>query len=156
MKNSSNLFTIQHGLYSNILSSCFEESDQMIQEDVESIFQVLELAAELVCYSLLMASLSLYQLKMTTREQLNCQVKSAIHKSNICRAKWIMMYLFVLPFDVYLLSESSSCAVDARIMDTTEHKHLVIRLIAETTGLTHFVHLGYIVIIMIYQQKLYK
>jgi len=39
-----------------------------------------------------------------------------------------------------LLSKSSSGTVDTRVMHATQHQHLIIGFVAETTGLANFVH----------------
>ena len=47
------------------------------------------------------------------------------------------MYIWILSFDVDLLGIRSGCTVDAGIMDTGQHKHLIIRFFAEITELVH-------------------
>jgi len=49
-------------------------------------------------------------------------------------------YILVLALNVDLFCICTSCAVYARVMDTREHEHLVIGLVANTASLADVVH----------------
>lgn len=50
------------------------------------------------------------------------------------------MYLFSLSLDMDLFREGGGSAVDAGIVDTAEHQHLIVGFAAYTAGLAYFVH----------------
>lgn len=49
-------------------------------------------------------------------------------------------YFFGLSFEMNLFCVGAGCAVDAGVVDTAEHEHLVIGLVAETACLADLVH----------------
>lgn len=55
------------------------------------------------------------------------------------RPEWWVMYLFRSSLDMNLLSEGTGGAVDARIMHTAEHQHLVIGFVAKAASFTYLV-----------------